>query len=292
MRKNWKRQLLYRLSSDEACLQQFLLAMNGKCRQLTMTNTVFLNTHGLVVKGQVSTSRDMLLLALHAAGTENLLKVWGAKNYTVIVKGPQAREMKLRSLAANPLIEEDYTFLGGKTGTVNAKKTNVMLLVADKANNLFLTTVMGATSSENRFVDAKKLVKMAQKKIQDPDYQPKETLSAVSGSVMAIHGHPLFWTNALPPSTYGVNEQEQLTPVSLTKIMTALVLLEHISNLHETFTFKDSDLTRGSGPLMHAGDTISFLDALYLMLLPSSNSTATAVGRVVGRRMIEMNGIQ
>lgn len=292
MRKNWKRQLLYRLSSDEACLQQFLLAMNEKCRQLTMTNTVFLNTHGLVVKGQVSTSRDMLLLALHAAGTENLLKVWGAKNYTVTVKGPQAREMKLRSLVANPMFEEAYTILGGKTGTVNAKKTNVMLLVADKANNLFLTTVMGATSPENRFVDAKKLVKIAQKRLLNPDYQPKETLSAVSGSVMTIHGHPLFWTNALPPSTYSVNEQEQLPPVSLTKIMTALVLLQHVSNLHETFTFKDSDLTQGSGPLMHAGDTISFLDALYLMLLPSSNSTATAVGRVVGRRMIEMNGIQ
>lgn len=292
MGKNWKRQILYRLSSDDACLQQFLLAMNKKCQQLMMTNTVFLNTHGLVVKGQVSTSRDMLLLALHAAGTENLLKIWGAKTYTVSIKGPQAREIKLRSLAAHPIIEEDYTFLGGKTGTVNAKKTNVMLLVADKANNIFITTVMGATSNENRFVDAKKLVKIAQKKLQNPEYQPEETLSAVSGSVMSVYGHPLFWTNVLPPSVYGVNEQEQLTPVSLTKVMTALILLEHVSNLHETFTFKDSDITRGSGPLIHAGDTISFLDALYLMMLPSSNSTATAVGRVIGRRMIEMNGIE
>lgn len=292
MGKNWKRQILYRLSSDDACQQQFLLAMNKKCRQLMMTNTVFLNTHGLVVEGQVSTSRDMLLLALHAAGTENLLKVWGAKNYTVTVSGPHAREIKLRSLVASPIIEEDYTFLGGKTGTVNAKKTNVMLLVADKANNIFMTTVMGAASTENRFVDAKKLVRIAQKKLQNPEYQPEETLSAVSGSVMTVYGHPLFWTNALPPSVYGVNEQEQLTPVSLTKVMTALILLEHVSNLHETFTFKDSDITRGSGPLMHAGDTISFLDALYLMMLPSSNSTATAVGRVIGRRMIEMNGIE
>ena len=266
--------MLYRLASDDACLQQFL------------------NTHGLVVDGQMSTSRDMLLLALHAAGTENLLKILGAKAYTVSIKGPQARELKLRSLAAHPILEKEYTFLGGKTGTVNDKKTNVMLVLADKENKVFITIVMGATSNENRFFDAKKLVQIGQNKLQNTNYQPDGNLSGVSGSVMAVHGHPLFWTNALPPSTYGMNEQEQMTPVSLTKVMTALVLLEHISNLHETFTFKDSDSTPGSGPPMLAGDTISFLDVLYLMMLPSSNSTATAVGRVVGRRIIEMNGIQ
>lgn len=289
--KTWKRRFLHGLASDDACLQQFIIEMNKKSIQLSMTNTVFLNPHGLIADGQVSTSRDMLLLALQAAGTENLLKVWGAKNYTVSIEGPHARELKLRSLVASPLIEEEYTFLGGKTGTVNAKKTNVLLLLADKASNLFLTTVMGATSNENRFIDARKLVKIAQKRLSNPSYQPDEKLSAVSGSVLAINGHPLFWANALPPSLYEINENEQLAPVSLNKVMTALLLLEHVANLHETFTFKESDITRGSGPQMYAGDTISFLDALYLMMLPSSNSTATAVGRVVGRRMIAVRGI-
>lgn len=279
------------LASDDACRVQFALAMNEKCIQLKMNNTLFQNTHGLSSPGQISTSRDMLLLALYTLGNEILSKIWCTRNYTIYIKGPQARKISLNSLAAHPILDEEFTFLGGKTGTVNPRKTNVLLVLADKDSNIFVTTVMGAISEEKRFIDAKKLASAAQKKLLNPDYQFEESLTANSGSVLAVRGKPFLEVNSCLPSTFSINENNPSPPASLTKVMTSLILLETISDLDETFTFKESDITGGSGPQICPDDIISFRDALYLMMLPSSNSTATAIGRVVGRRLIAKRGI-
>jgi D-alanyl-D-alanine carboxypeptidase len=73
-------------------------------------------------------------------------------------------------------------------------------------------------------------------------------------------------------------------------MMTALITLENVSNWYETFTIKSSDLVGGSGPTMYDGDQLSFMDALYLMMLPSSNITAKAMGRVIGHKIIQARG--
>jgi hypothetical protein len=41
---------------------------------------------------------------------------------------------------------------------------------------------------------------------------------------------------------------------------------------------------------MYDGDQLSFMDALYLMMLPSSNITAKAMGRVIGHKIIQARG--
>lgn len=78
-----------------------------------------------------------------------------------------------------------------------------------------------------------------------------------------------------------------IRPASLTKILTVLVLLDNIKDLHESFVIKRSDLVGGSGPKMYEGDQLTYSDALYLMMLPSSNNTAKAIARVVGRKIFE-----
>lgn len=68
--------------------------------------------------------------------------------------------------------------------------------------------------------------------------------------------------------------------------MTAMCMLDWITDIHEWFTVKASDISTGSGQTMYDGDRITFKDALYAMMLPSSNTCAKAVARVVGEKIL------
>ena len=72
----------------------------------------------------------------------------------------------------------------------------------------------------------------------------------------------------------------------MTKVLTCIVLIENVSNLNQTITFQESDFVGGSGVELKVGDVITLRDALYTMLLSSSNDTAKAVARVVGHHII------
>ena len=55
--------------------------------------------------------------------------------------------------------------------------------------------------------------------------------------------------------------------------------------MNETFEIRRVDLVGGSGNYFKEGDIISFEDALYLLLLPSSNVVAQALARTIGRKL-------
>lgn len=83
---------------------------------------------------------------------------------------------------------------------------------------------------------------------------------------------------------YGKNHNEQYYPASITKIMTALVVLEN-SSLDETVTVSEEALRLESGAVtcgLSAGDTISVRDLLYATLLRSANDAAAALAIHVG----------
>ncbi|WP_299558737.1 serine hydrolase [uncultured Sulfitobacter sp.] len=74
----------------------------------------------------------------------------------------------------------------------------------------------------------------------------------------------------------------ELYPASLTKAITAMVMLDNLSDMNATFTVIADDATGGSGNNLETGDIITVSDALYNMFLPSSNVTTTVVARSVG----------
>ena len=75
------------------------------------------------------------------------------------------------------------------------------------------------------------------------------------------------------------------SPASLTKILSAIVILDYISDIDEPIAILESDLMKGSGSKFHPGDIITFRDALYLGLLESSNTAMKVASRVVGSRL-------
>lgn len=87
---------------------------------------------------------------------------------------------------------------------------------------------------------------------------------------------------------FAQNIHVQKAPASITKILTALVVLEHVAeeNLGDMVTFSHDavyNVESGSGNKLNIdeGDQLSVEDCLYLLLLQSSNQAANALAEYV-----------
>ena len=83
---------------------------------------------------------------------------------------------------------------------------------------------------------------------------------------------------------FAQNADEPLPPASLTKIVSALVVLE-LANLDDTIEILEEDLVspEESQVGLKAGDRLSVRDLLHGMLIPSGNDATLALARYVGR---------
>ena len=85
------------------------------------------------------------------------------------------------------------------------------------------------------------------------------------------------------------NADEQRSVASLTKLMTALLLMENVSDLENTKITAERSLyvppitnPDSSTADIWPGETVSALNMLYAMMLPSANEAAEAVGYYLG----------
>lgn len=279
--------------TDEEASAIFLAEMRKKTQLLGMENTTLKNITGFYAKGQVTTARDLIKLGLHATGYGNLLSIWGKQEHTAAIYGRNVREVSLKSAMPDEA-ETSYTILGGKFDGVGNKSLNSLALLADKDGELYLASVMGASSEKgraDRYEVIKGLLDAAKKKKKTAALQSPEGFKAKSGSILLMpKGNPHYYTCSPPKSTYSVHEMEPIPPASLTKLINALVVLDHVQNLHETFEVTSFDLLGESGPKLGEGDILSHLDALHFLLLSSSNTAAKAFSRVVGHKIVQSRG--
>lgn len=81
---------------------------------------------------------------------------------------------------------------------------------------------------------------------------------------------------------YEKNSNEQTKIASLTKIMTSLVAIENINNIDDTVTVEYKDLQGLKGYAVagfKAGDTVTYKDLLYALMLPSAADAANILAR-------------
>ncbi len=77
---------------------------------------------------------------------------------------------------------------------------------------------------------------------------------------------------------FAKNIEEKLPIASLTKIMTAVVVLEETQNINAITTVpKEAPQVMGSRVLLRSGEKISYRDLLYSLLIPSGNDAAVAL---------------
>ena len=271
------------IGTDAQAEQAFVDEMNKKVAQLGGV-AKFYNSSGLTAAGQVGNAYDFNIFAIHASVKPEIASVWGQKTYTLNIKGSNARTVSVDTTVTSPTLENFYTILGGKTGTAGIIH-NLTAIVTD-GNNIYVGTIMRGT--DDRFNDLKQAIEQAINKDKGLAYD----VSLVGNSDTAFSVvkyptiNPVLTTNYKPKILLSKNETVKNNPASMTKIVTSIVMLENATNLNQTITFQDSDLVGGSGVDIKAGDIITLRDALYTMMLSSSNNTAKAVSRVVGHNII------
>ena len=85
---------------------------------------------------------------------------------------------------------------------------------------------------------------------------------------------------------YSKNADQKRYPASTTKIMTALLTLENVSNLDETVTSEAVDFENVTADSSNAGillgEQVTVRDLLYALMLPSANEAAYMLARHVG----------
>ena len=83
---------------------------------------------------------------------------------------------------------------------------------------------------------------------------------------------------------YAYRPHQRFYPASLVKVMTALLVLEHVENLNQVITLSETaaDLPWYAAHMgLTAGDTFTVLQGLYGNLLPSANEVANALAEHV-----------
>jgi len=84
---------------------------------------------------------------------------------------------------------------------------------------------------------------------------------------------------------YSKNMDEELYPASITKIMTALVVLENCDNLDDIVTFSSDAVYKNEGDTSHIardiGEEMTVEWTLYGMMLESANECAWALGEYI-----------
>lgn len=85
---------------------------------------------------------------------------------------------------------------------------------------------------------------------------------------------------------YTKNQNEKIYPASMTKVMTALVALEHIENLETSITITQEDLkglyeANASVAGFQVGEQVTYRDLIYGILLPSGADGCRATARVL-----------
>lgn len=117
-------------------VESFVSMMNGKAKEVGMTNTIFANPSGLdnSDSGNYSTAYDMALLTRYAMKYDEYREIVKTKSYTV-----KTNKKTYVWKNKNKLLSEDY-ITGGKTGyTEKARRTLVTTGSSDNMNFIVVT---------------------------------------------------------------------------------------------------------------------------------------------------------
>jgi D-alanyl-D-alanine endopeptidase (penicillin-binding protein 7) len=152
-------------------------------------------------------------------------------------------------------------------------KLKFALLFVLLGANLAAVDVAQAQTVQKKVKPAAKPQKKPVKKVADQLHEARQ-LAVQSGSALVIEqdgGDPLYQKNA-----------SLVVPIaSITKVMTAMVVLDSTPNLQAPITVSDEDVDylRGSRSRLQVGSVVTRETALLLALMSSENRAANALAR-------------
>lgn len=108
-------------SSASECLTAFLSEMNANAVSLGCTNTIFRSVSGLLDGAEEhssTTCNDVVKIGIEAASWDIMNRIWNNDAHAVKVYGANARTINIETTVKSTTLEDAYTILGGKTGTL------------------------------------------------------------------------------------------------------------------------------------------------------------------------------
>lgn len=133
--------------------ESFVSKMNEKAQSLGMTNTTFVNCHGLDEDGHLTTARDIAIMS-----RELISNYPQVSKYSTIWMD-NLRGGKSQLVNTNKLIRSYSGITGLKTGSTSLALYNLSA-TATRDNLSLIAVVMAAPTAQDRFNDAKRLLDM------------------------------------------------------------------------------------------------------------------------------------
>jgi D-alanyl-D-alanine carboxypeptidase (penicillin-binding protein 5/6) len=139
--------------------RHFIGEMNRQAAKLGMDDTHYENPHGLTSKGHQSSARDLVKLA-HAAMQNPLFRQYvGTRQHGTKIIGEGGYERNVVWKNTNKLLGIDG-FSGIKTGTTSPAGA-CLVSWGERDGRELIVVVLGSTSSDARYVDARNLFRWA-----------------------------------------------------------------------------------------------------------------------------------
>ena len=274
---------------DQQSLDAFMDYMQEKARSIGMDSSIFEDPVGNYCN--VTTARDVAKLMVCADGYEALRGIWSRKSAGLTVRGPKARTKPVESSVIKPELEQSYQILGGKTGTLDTIRNLTVILEIPGSDDRLVVVALGANGSNyttvNRYQAAKQIADAAMEKYRNPDADVSGRDVCCASAIACLipaEGADLHDLQVL----YEKDADSRRTPASITKVLTAVCVLDFMDDLDARITYTQFDINTCPWftEEFYAGDEVTLEDALLALLLPSENITAFTLARSAGGMLL------
>ena len=276
--------------SAKDCLDAFCARMNEKAKELGMKNSEFVDPTGI---GNFSTAYDIMQLLQVAHKNPVIWQVITTDNYTANIEGIEPRQYSFESktrLGANyQCLRDHYELLGGKGGSLYTPHIyNLATIIKPEGTDgnfacVVMKSVDAGSGPLNRFEATKQAIDAALAVIN----------GQTPGDVCAQSAMVCTAADDCGNSTvlFEKNTADVIKPASISKLLTALIVLENINDLSTRLP-----VTQDMIDLMAKGfyvkdfkdgDIVSLGDLMYALMLPSSNAAAFVLGCNVGAILLD-----
>lgn len=150
---------------------------------------------------------------------------------------------------------------------------------------IYFVLVFGALAAFWRMTGTKRTDARTPATVAAAPVSPAAGAGRINGGLPLMSGYAILFDPADGHTLYAKNAHERAYPASLTKMMTALIAAEQISDFDVPVTLEYADYAGlyEQGAAMAGfsmGETVTARDLLYATLLPSGAEAASALARV------------
>ncbi|MGI9177487.1 MAG: serine hydrolase [Pirellulales bacterium] len=147
-------------------LERFVEAMNDRAKAAGLERTTYGNPHGLTMEGKGSTARETAVLAAAAMKNELFREIVATRRRSAMVENTAGYRREQVWTNTNRLLGIEG-YCGIKTGTTQAAGC-CLAASADRGGRSLIVVVLGAPSTESRYVDARNLFRYAWRSLDIP----------------------------------------------------------------------------------------------------------------------------